>query len=116
MVRATKLNAQLQMVPPAYVDGTKLIRLRQNSAWDFNRGLKRGQLEIKAEILCYCNQQKTKTNIMYNVNLNHAQLQKHLKSLTSNGLLTTSKNMYATTQKGHHFLELFVQLNDILDT
>lgn len=113
MIRATKANAQLQMVQPAYVDGAKL-RLRQNSGWDFNRGSKRGQLEIKAEILGYCGQQTTKTKIMYNVNLNYAQLKRHLKALTATGLLATNKNKYATTQKGHRFLELFVQLNAIL--
>jgi predicted transcriptional regulator len=114
IVGATTSNAQLQMLPPVYVDGAKL-RLRQNGGWDFNRGSKRGQLEIKAEILCYCGQQKTKTNIMYNVNLNYAQLKKHLKSLTATGLLMTNKDKYATTQKGHRFLELFVQLNAILN-
>jgi predicted transcriptional regulator len=113
--RATKLNAQLQMAPIEYADENKLTKLRQNNGWDFTSGSKRGRLEIMAEILCYCNQQKAKTNIMYKVNLNYAQLKKHLKSLTSQGLLTTNKNKYATTQKGHRFLELFVQLNAILN-
>jgi predicted transcriptional regulator len=104
IVGATKLSAQLQMAP----------KLRQNNGWDFTRGSKRGRLEIIAEILHYCNKQKTKTNIMYKVNLNYSQLKKHLKSLSSQGLLTTDKNEYVTTQKGQRFLELFVQLNNIL--
>ena len=109
----TKPSAQLQMALIEYGDETKL-KLRQTNGWDF-RGPKRERWDIMAEILCYCNQQKTKTDIMHKVNLNYAQLKKHLKSLTSQGLLTTNKNRYATTQKGHRFLELFVQLNAILN-
>jgi len=113
---ATKLRAQLQMAPTAYVDGNKSTKLRQNNGLGSKSWLRRGNFQIKAEILCYCSQQKTKTNIMYNVNLNYAQLEKYLKSLTANGLLTIDKSRYATTQKGHRFLELFAQLNDMLDS
>ena len=113
---ATKLRAQLEMAPTAYVDENKSTKLRQNNSLDSKSGLRRGQFQIKAEILCCCSQQKTKTNIMYNVNLNYAQLKKYLKSLTANGLLAIDKNRYATTQKGYLFLELFVKLNDMLDS
>jgi predicted transcriptional regulator len=116
ILRATKLNAQLSVATVAYGDETKLTKLGQNSSWGFTKGSRRGRLEIMAEILCYCDQQKTKTDIMYKINLNYAQLKKHLKSLTSQGLLTTNKNKYATTQKGYRFLKLFVQLNNILNS
>ena len=109
-----KSSAQLQMALIEYGDATKL-KLRQTNGWDF-RGPKRGRWDIMAEILCYCNQQKTKTDIMYKVNLNYVQLKKHLAALTFQGLLTTNKNKFATTYKGYRFLELFVQLNDILDS
>jgi predicted transcriptional regulator len=102
------------MEPTEYAGETKLIKLRKNS-WNFISRSKRGRLEIMAEILYHCNQQKTKTNIMYKANLNYAQLKKHLKSLTSQGLLTANKNKYATTQKGYRFLALFSQLKDILN-
>jgi predicted transcriptional regulator len=98
-----------------YGDEAKL-KLRKNNGWDFARGSKRERMEIMAEILWYCNQQKVKTDIMYNVNLNYAQLKRHLKALTSQGLLVADRNKYATTRKGHRFLKLFVQLNKILDS
>jgi predicted transcriptional regulator len=113
IVGVTKLNAQRQMAPMEYGCEIKSIKLRENNGCNFS-GSKRGRLEIMAEILCHCDQQKNKTSIMYKVNLNYTQLKKHLKSLTSQGLLKTNKNKYATTQKGYRFLELFFQLNDIL--
>lgn len=114
-VGAIRLSSQLQMEPIEYAGETRLIKLRHHDGWNFISGSKRGRLEIMAEILYYCDQQKTKTNIMYKANLNYAQLKKHLKSLTSQGLLTANKNKYATTQKGYRFLALFSQLNDILN-
>lgn len=69
-------------------------------------------MEIIAEILCYCGQWKTKTDIMHKVNLNHSQLKKYLESLTSHVMLVADKNKYATTQKGHRFLNLFVKLDN----
>jgi predicted transcriptional regulator len=115
IVGATKLSAQLQTSVIDYGEEAKW-KLRQSSDWGFVKGLKRGRLEIMAGILCYCNQQKAKTDIMYNVNLNYAQLKKYLKSLMSQGLLATSKNKFATTQKGRRFLELFVQLSYMLES
>lgn len=52
---------------------------------------------------------------MYNTNLNHVQLKNHLDSLTTQGLLAKNLNLYITTKKGYRFLELFVQINDLLD-
>ncbi len=76
---------------------------------------RRGKLDIIAEILLFCEQQKTKTSIMYNTNLNYAQLKNHMSSLTTQGLLAKKTNKYLTTDKGYRFLELFAQLNDLLD-
>jgi predicted transcriptional regulator len=79
------------------------------------KGSRRGKLDIIAEILLFCEQQKTKTSIMYNTNLNYSQLKTHMDSLTAQGLLAKRVNKYSTTEKGHLFLELFAQINDILD-
>jgi predicted transcriptional regulator len=79
------------------------------------KGQRRGKLDIIAEILLFCEQHKTKTSIMYNTNLNYGQLKNHMDSLTSQGLLAKKLNKYATTEKGYRFLELFAQLNDLLD-
>jgi predicted transcriptional regulator len=80
------------------------------------KGSRRGKLDIIAEILLFCEQQKTKTSIMYNTNLNYSQLKNHMDNLTAQGLLVQKQNKYATTEKGYRFLELFAQLNDLLDT
>ena len=110
----TKLNAQLQMAPIEFPCESKLAKLKQSNSWSFAEGSKRGRLEIMAEILLYCDQQKAKTKIMYKTNLNYAQLKKHLRSLTSKGLLAINTGKYFTTQKGHRFLEIFAQLNDLI--
>jgi predicted transcriptional regulator len=52
---------------------------------------------------------------MYNTNLNYTQLKTHMHSLTTQGLLTKKLNKYTTTEKGYRFLELFAQLNDLLN-
>jgi predicted transcriptional regulator len=115
IVGANKLNSQLQAAPIEYACET-IVKLRQNNSWNFTMSSKRGRLEIMAEILLFCDQQKAKTKIMYKTNLNYTQLKKHLRSLTSKGLLATKTNKYFTTQKGHRFLEVFTQLNDMLKT
>ena len=114
IVGANLPNAQLQMAPIELPSETKLVKLRRNNSWSFAEGSKRGRLEIMAEILFYCDQQKVKTKIMYKTNLNYAQLKRHLRSLTSKGLLAIHMDKYFTTQKGHRFLEIFAQLNDML--
>lgn len=68
-----------------------------------------------AEILLYCEQQKSKTSILYNANLNYSQLKSQIKSLTSQGLLQSETNKYVITERGYRFLDLFAQLNDLLE-
>jgi predicted transcriptional regulator len=79
------------------------------------KGSRRGKMDIIAEILLYCEQQKTKTSIMYNANLNYSQLKSQIDALTSQGLIEKKQNRYVTTERGYRFLELFAQLNDLLD-
>jgi predicted transcriptional regulator len=38
-----------------------------------------------------------------------------MDTLTAQGLLAKNVNKYLTTEKGYHFLELFAQINDLLD-
>jgi predicted transcriptional regulator len=80
-----------------------------------NNTLRRGRQDIIAEILFYCEQQKTKTSIMYNTNLNYGQLKKQMRLLTDQKLLERKINKYQTTEKGFHYLELYAQLNELLN-
>ena len=95
---------------------SQLLKLNDGyeSGWSMTDGAKRGRLEIMAEILLFCCERKTKTNIMYRTNLNYAQMQNHLKTLTKRGLLTEDKRNYVTTEKGRRFAELFIELNELL--
>ena len=111
IARANKLHAQLQTAPADHACETKLIELEQIKNWNFAKRFKRERFEILAEVLLYCNQQKGKTEIMYKTNLNCTQLKKHLRSLTSKGLLDANTDKYVTTQKGQRFLKIFAQLD-----
>ncbi|MGD0996277.1 MAG: winged helix-turn-helix domain-containing protein [Candidatus Bathyarchaeia archaeon] len=89
--------------------------LKHEKEWSIAKGSRRGKMDIIAEILLFCEQQKTKTSIMYNANLNYSQLKSQMNALISQGLLEKKLNKYVTTERGYRFLELFAQLNDLLD-
>ena len=108
------MTTQIQLAEPRHVIEAKLLRLKQDNSLGVTNGTKRGRLEIFAEILFFCDQRKAKTNIMYGTNLNYAQLQRHLKLLTSQGLLSMDMEKYVTTEKGFRYVELFLELHDIL--
>lgn len=90
--------------------------LRHEKERNNTKGTRRGRLDITAEILQFCEQPKTKTSIMYNTNLNYAQLKRHMGILTTQKLLAKKTNKYATTEKGHEFLNLFLRLNSLVDS
>jgi len=52
---------------------------------------------------------------MYKANLNYSQLKDQISALTSQGLIEKKVNKYTTTKKGYQFLQLFAQMNDLLD-
>jgi predicted transcriptional regulator len=108
------LTTQSQFAEPRHVTALKFLRLKHDNGLGVTNGTKRGRLEIFAEILLVCDQRKAKTNIMYKTNLNYAQLQNHLKFLTSQGLLSMERKKYVTTEKGFRYVELFLELRDIL--
>jgi predicted transcriptional regulator len=87
---------------------------RHDKDWN-GKASRRGRLDITAEILLFCEQPKTKTSIMYNANLNYAQLKRHMAVLTTQKLLSKKTNLYSTTEKGHEFVELFIRLNGLVD-
>ena len=52
---------------------------------------------------------------MYKTNLNYSQLQSNLLFLTLRGLLDRETDKYMTTEKGYRFLELFTEMQFILN-
>ena len=109
------MTAQIQF-PLKFAMESKFLKVKQGNVWTSNNNVKRGRMEIIAEILLFCDQQKSKTNIMYKTNLNYAQIQSQLKFLTAQGMLSSEMGKYVTTEKGYRFLELFMGLYDILNT
>ena len=80
---------------------------------------KRGRLEIINEILMVCRKPAKKTSILYRCNLSYNQLQRYLKYLISQSLLSTIEStetiFYQMTDRGKVFLEEYRRLNDFLE-
>jgi predicted transcriptional regulator len=109
------LTSSLQGAPKLNSQELQFALLKHVREWSNSKTLRRGKLDIMAEILLYCEQQKTKTSIMYNANLNYAQLKLQITAMTRQGMLEKKLNKYTTTKKGYRFLELFAQINDLLN-
>lgn len=109
------MTSTLQGASKFNSSGLQFALLKHDKEWTLTKGARRGKLDIIAEILLFCEQQKTKTSIMYNANLNYSQLKHQISTLTNQGLLEKKINKYVITKKGYRFLELFAQINDLLD-
>jgi predicted transcriptional regulator len=80
------------------------------------RQQKRTRFDTIYEILQLCIQTKKKTHIMYQVNLSHSQLEKHLSILIRSQLLAVDDEGYLTTERGKYFIEKFKELNKLIET
>lgn len=81
---------------------------------------RRSNIEIIAEMLRCGENGAGKTEIMYSVNMSYAQLQKYLKFLLSNDLVTKVEVgnpcvRYHVTEKGTELLESIDSVLEILD-
>ena len=81
---------------------------------------RRSNIEIIAEMLKVGENGVGKTEIMYSVNMSYAQLQKYLKFLLNNGLVTKVEVgnpcvRYHVTDKGTELLRSIENVLDILD-
>jgi predicted transcriptional regulator len=52
---------------------------------------------------------------MYKTNMNYSQLQSNLIFLSLRGLLDCEMDKYVTAEKGYRFLELFTEMQSILN-
>lgn len=78
---------------------------------------RRSRFEILADILRLAREEAKKTRILYQANLNHAQLQRYLAFLTDKGFLERQDNphiRYKTTEKGLKFLSMFQKIDRYL--
>lgn len=80
----------------------------------------RSRTDIFASILQSANDPKGVgiTTIMYKSFLSHYQLKKYLSIMLENGLLKFEENehLYNITEKGLRFLQLFSNINKLIDT
>ncbi len=91
-----------------------LIGAEQHSSRQPLLGSRRGTFELIADVLLFCREEKRKTKIMHENNLNYAQLQSQLDLLTSRGLLEHENGKFVTTGKGLVSIELFLKIHRIL--
>ena len=77
----------------------------------------RSRTDIVSQILEAANGGATKTKIMYKAYLSYAQLKEYLPVLEQNGLLAYDKGeqIYRTTQKGLHFLNITNSLQGMME-
>jgi len=69
--------------------------------------VRRGELDVIADILTVASEPVRPTRILYGANLSYRQMQKYLPSLVSAGLMTERRGscvVYETTDKGLDFL------------
>jgi len=77
--------------------------------------MKRGRLEIIAEILQIAKNGAKKTRIMYQCNLSYCQTKKILTYLLKTRFLRIG-NSYHTTEKGLQFLQTYRTLELLMNT
>ena len=77
-------------------------------------GLKRARFDTFYDILRLCEKTTKKTQIMFRINLSHAQLKKFIFLLLDAGLLSLTDEGYVATEKGNHFTVVFEELFRIL--
>ena len=74
------------------------------------KSVNRNRLDIVRDMLAIASTKVKKTRIMYQANLSFLQVEKYMKTLLDEGLLTRDGNggtSYLTTEKGKEFLRLY---------
>jgi len=80
----------------------------------YKRKRQRSKLEILADILLVVGNGATKTEIVYEANLNFQRAQRHLDYLEGKGLLENSGPLYKSTERGKAFLRDYQSMREIL--
>ena len=78
----------------------------------------RSRTEIVSNILDAANGGATKTKIMYTAFLSYNQLKEYLSVLIENNLIEyfEGTKTFKTTEKGIHFLKMFNEIGELLQT
>ena len=76
--------------------------------------VRRDRVEIIAEILVLCSKPKSKTQILYGINMSWKMLKHYLSYIQEHGLLKTLENSskYLVTDKGQEYIDKWYELKD----
>jgi len=77
---------------------------------------KRNSYDIMDNILKDCKTKKIITNIMSDIGISYPSAKKYLGLLLDFGLVEKIAHKYVASNKGEHFLEVYIELNKLLET
>jgi len=77
---------------------------------------RRTNIEIMAEIIEFCRQPRSRTRIMYAMNLSFTAMRSYISALQSMSFIEVhhSKPGYQTTQRGMTFLRKWKEMNELM--
>jgi predicted transcriptional regulator len=78
---------------------------------------RRTNFEIMAEIIEFCRQPRSRTRIMYAMNLSFTAMRNYVSALETMAFLEVhhSKPKYQTTQRGIMFLKKWKEMNELMN-
>jgi len=109
---AAVVNKKLQTIFLECKGRLKLTDIEETSGGELHEGLWRGNPSTLRNILALCTRKQSVKRLISNTHLSEAQITNYLEFLVCQDLLTRSRGMYVTTDKGRRLLELFVKLRD----
>lgn len=85
-------------------EGNQVVESRPQNSPEDVKTTKRGRVEIAADMLRVCSTGATKTEIVYQANLNFKVLKTYLALLIPAGLLKQDGRRYYTTGAGEEYI------------
>ena len=74
---------------------------------------RRSRIDIVVDILKTVNNERTKTQVVYQANLNFKRADRYLQMLQNMGLVEKERGRYRITENGREYLNRFNELNAV---